>query len=147
MVYAMTFQNPPPEKIKQLLEEAETIAVVGLSPDPRRPSHMVAKAMRDRGYRIFPVNPNAKQIWGQICYPSLRDIPDRVDIVNVFRRSDQVLPIALEAVEIQAKVFWLQQGIVHEEAAEIARKGGLEVVMDLCIKVADSVLRPQKGGM
>ena len=141
----MAFQNPPPEKIRQLLEEAETIAVVGLSPDPRRPSHMVASAMQERGYRIIPVNPNAKQILGQTCYPSLRDVPERVDIVNVFRRSEHVMPIALDAVNIQAKVFWLQQGIINEEAAEIARKGGLEVIMDFCIKVADSVLRPQKA--
>lgn len=140
----MAFQNPPQDKIRQILQDAKTVAVVGLSDNPERVSHMVAEAMQRRGYRIIPVNPNAEQILGEKCYPSLKDVPERVDIVNVFRRSDQVVPIAEDAVSIGAKVLWLQQGIVNEEAADIARSAGLEVVMDLCIKVADSVLNPRK---
>jgi predicted CoA-binding protein len=104
---------------------------------------MVAKAMQNRGYRIIPVNPNAEMILGEKCYPALSDIPDPVDIVNVFRRAEQVVPIAEEAVRIKAKVFWLQLDIVNEEAAEIALKGGLEVIMDRCIKVEDAILNPR----
>ena len=142
----MPFENPSRETIKQLLEQAGNIAVVGLSDNPERTSHQVAKAMQERGYRIIPVNPNCKDqtILGEKCYASLSDIPEPVDIVNVFRRSDQVAPIARDAVDIGAKVLWLQQGIVNEEAAEIAAKAGLAVIMDLCIKVADSVLNPKK---
>jgi len=140
----MAYQNPPNAQLKQILEAADRIAVVGLSDNPERVSHMVAKAMQDRGYRIIPVNPNATEILGETCYPSLADIPEPVDIVNVFRRSDRVVPIAKEAVEIGAKVFWLQQGIINEEAADIAREGGLVVIMDLCIKVVDSVLNVRK---
>jgi len=140
----MAYQNPSNAQLKQILETANRIAVVGLSDNPERVSHMVAKAMQDRGYRIIPVNPNATEILGETCYPSLADIPEPVDIVNVFRRSDRVVPIAKEAVTIGAKVFWLQQGIVNEEAADIAREGGLVVIMDLCIKVVDSVLNVRK---
>jgi predicted CoA-binding protein len=140
----MAFENPPRERIKQILEEAANIAVVGLSDKPDRTSYMVAEAMQLRGYRIIPVNPNADQILGEICYPSLSDIPEKVHIVNVFRRSEQVVPIAEEAVKIGAKVFWLQQGIMNHEAAEIASGAGLEVIMDRCIKVEDAVNRPDR---
>lgn len=137
------FENPPQEKIRELLSEAETIAVVGLSDNPERVSYMVAEAMQHKGYRVIPVNPFIEKVLGEKAYASLKDIPMSVDIVNVFRRSDKVIPIAEEAVEIGAKVFWLQQGIINEEAAKIAREGGVEVIMDLCIKVADSILIPR----
>jgi predicted CoA-binding protein len=139
----MAFANPSRDEIKQLLLNARNIAVVGLSDNPERTSHQVAKAMQQKGYRIIPVNPNAERILGETCYPSLRDIPEPVDIVNVFRRSEYVVPIAEEAAAIGAKVFWLQQGIYNEEAAEIAAQGGLVVVMDRCIKVEDSILLPE----
>lgn len=140
----MAFENPPRERIKEILEETTNVAVVGLSDNPERTSHMVAQALQVRGYRVIPVNPNADQILGEICYPSLSDIPEKVHIVNVFRRSEQVVPIAEEAVKIGAKVFWLQSGIMNDEAAEIAGGAGLEVIMDRCIKVEDAVLRPNR---
>lgn len=141
----MPYEHPSREQIKTWLENAGNIAVVGLSDKPERTSYMVAKAMQDRGYRIIPVNPNAEEILGETCYPNLSAIPEPVDIVNVFRRSDQVVPIAEEAVKIGAKVFWLQLGIINEEAARIASEGGLHVVMDRCIKVEDAVLRPARN--
>lgn len=141
----MAHENPSRERIKEILESAGNIAVVGLSDKPERTSHMVAQAMQARGYRIIPVNPNATEILGEKCYPSLSAIPEPVHIVDVFRRSEEVLPIAEEAVKIGAKVFWLQTGIVNEEAAKTAAEGGLEVVMDRCIKVEDAVLRPERS--
>ncbi|MBC8081189.1 MAG: CoA-binding protein [Gorillibacterium sp.] len=138
----MPFENPSRDRIKTLLEQAGNIAVVGLSDSTDRTSHMVASAMQDRGYRIIPVNPNASEILGEQCYPSLTDIPEQVDIVNVFRRSDQVLPIAEQAVQIKAKVFWLQQGIINEEAAQLCQANGIEVIMDRCIKVEEAITRP-----
>ncbi|WP_028549399.1 CoA-binding protein [Paenibacillus sp. UNC451MF] len=138
----MAFENPSRDRIKEILAAAGNVAVVGLSDKPDRVSYMVAEAMQKKGYRIIPVNPNATEILGETCYASLSDIPEPVDIVNVFRRSETVVPVAEEAVKIHAKVFWLQQGIFNEEAAEIARAGGLEVIMDRCIKVEDSILLP-----
>ena len=141
----MAFENPTREWIKDILEEAGNVAVVGLSDKPDRTSHMVAAALQARGYRIIPVNPNATEILGEKCYPTLRDIPEPVHIVDVFRRSEEVLPIAEEAVAIGAKVFWLQTGIINEEAAKAAGDGGLTVIMDRCIKVEDAVLRPNRS--
>jgi predicted CoA-binding protein len=143
----MTFANPSPDTIKSLLEQARNIAVVGLSDNPERTSHMVAAAMQARNYRIIPVNPNAagRTILGETCYATLKDIPEPVDIVNVFRRSEHTVPVAEEAAAIGAKVLWLQQGIYNEEAARIAREAGMTVIMDRCIKVEDALLRPQRG--
>lgn len=140
----MAFENPDRDAIKQLLEQSQTIAVVGLSPNPERTSHMVSKAMQDRGYTIIPVNPTAEgeRILGELCYGSLADVPVQIDIVNVFRRSETVVPIAEEAVKVKAKVLWLQQGIINEQAAEIAAANGLQVIMDRCIKVEDAILQP-----
>ncbi|MEY9091935.1 CoA-binding protein [Paenibacillus sp. RC84] len=139
----MPFENPSRDEIKTLLASAGPIAVVGLSDNPERVSHMVSAAMKSRGYEIIPVNPNADVILGGKSYASLSDIPGNVDIVNVFRRSDQVVPIAEEAVRKGAKVLWLQQGVYNEEAAEIAQRGGLTVIMDRCIKVEDAILNPR----
>ena len=141
----MTFENPSREHIKELLANAGNIAVVGLSDKPDRTSYMVSAAMQSRGYRIIPVNPNADEILGEKCYASLSDIPEPVDIVNVFRRADQVVPVAEEAVKIGAKVFWLQLDIVNEEAGRIASDAGLEVIMDRCIKVEDAILNPRNN--
>lgn len=141
----MAFENPSRDEIKSILEQTQTIAVVGLSDNPERTSYMVAAAMQNKGYRIIPVNPNADMILGQKCYASLTDIPDEIDIVNVFRRSEHCAPVAEEAVQAKAKVLWLQQGIVNEDAARIAEAGGLKVIMDRCIKVEDSILLPNKN--
>jgi predicted CoA-binding protein len=140
----MAFENPSREQIKQILTDTKVIAVVGLSDNPDRISYMVSQAMQDKGYRIIPVNPNAEQILGEKSYASLEDIPDSIDIVNVFRRSEHIVPIAEEAVKIKAKVLWLQQGIYNEAAAQIAENHGIEVIMDRCIKVEDSILLPKK---
>ncbi|RUS48353.1 CoA-binding protein [Cohnella sp. AR92] len=138
----MAFTNPSRDEIKEILRQAGIIAVVGLSDDPSKVSYMVSEAMQKKGYRIIPVNPKAASILGQKCYARLQDIPEKVDIVNVFRRPEHTPPIAEAAVEIGAKALWLQLGIENEEAAEIAGRGGLKVIMDRCIKVEDSILLP-----
>ncbi|PWW06154.1 putative CoA-binding protein [Paenibacillus cellulosilyticus] len=138
----MAYSHPSREQLKELLERSITIAVVGLSDKPDRTSYMVSQAMQAKGYRIIPVNPNAETILGEKSFATLRDIPEPVDIVNVFRRSEHTPPVAEEAVAIRAKALWLQLGIANEEAASIAQDGGLFVVMDRCIKVEDSILLP-----
>jgi predicted CoA-binding protein len=139
----MAFENPNRDEIKQLLVESKIIAVVGLSDNPDRTSYMIAEAMQKSGYRIIPVNPNAEQILGEKSYASLTDIPEQIDIVNVFRRSEFIVPIAEEAVKIKAKVLWLQQGVYNEEAASLASEQGLSVIMDRCIKVEHAILVPK----
>jgi predicted CoA-binding protein len=141
----MAFENPNREEIKQLLVESKNIAVVGLSDNPDRTSYMIAEAMQNNGYRIIPVNPNAEQILGEKSYASLAEIPEQIDIVNVFRRSEFIVPIAEEAVKIKAKVLWLQQGVINEEAASLASEQGLTVIMDVCIKVEHAILVPKKS--
>lgn len=142
----MAFNNPERDEIKKILESAGTIAVVGLSDKSDRTSYMVAYAMQQRGYRIIPVNPTVTEdILGEKTYATLREIPEHVDIVDVFRRSEFTPDIAREAVEIGAGTLWLQQGILNEEAAEIAGKAGLNVIMDRCIKVEDAITQPQRG--
>lgn len=137
----MAFENPSREEIKKILEHAGNIAVVGLSDKTDRTSYMVAQAMQSNGYRIIPVNPAVNgQILGEQVYATLADVPEPIDIVNVFRRSEYTPEIAREAVAAGAKVLWLQQGIISEEAAQIADEGGLKVIMDRCIKVEDSIL-------
>ncbi|MDG0812290.1 CoA-binding protein [Cohnella rhizosphaerae] len=139
----MPFENPGRDEIKRILLETKNIAVVGLSGDPDKTSHMVSAAMQAKGYRIIPVNPKETEILGEKCYKSLADIPDPIDIVNVFRRPEHTPEVAAEAVAVGAKVLWLQLGIANEEAAAIAANGGLTVIMDRCIKVEDSILLPQ----
>lgn len=133
--------NPPQDEIGQILKNAGNIAVVGLSDKSDRVSYVVAYIMQTRGYRIIPVNPTASgtEILGEMCYASLKDIPDKVDIVNVFRRSEYCAEVAREAVEIGARVLWLQQGIMSEEAAVIAKENGMIAIMDRCIKVEDAI--------
>ena len=123
--------------LRRILKENNTLAVVGLSADWYRPSYFAAKYMLDHGYRIIPVNPNyvGKEILGQKVYASLADIPEKVEIVDCFRKSEEIVPLAKQAKKIGAKVLWMQLGIVNEAAAEIARKAGLEVVMNRCVKI------------
>ena len=120
-------------RIADLLKKAKTIAVVGLSPSPFRPSYGVAAYLQTHGYKIIPVNPTVDEVLGQKSYRSLRDIPEKVDIVNIFRRPENVPVVVDEAIAIQAPVVWMQEGVIHERAAEKARQAGLFVVMDLCI--------------
>lgn len=132
----MTVSQTEHEVIKQLLTEAKTIAIVGLSDKSDRVSYMVASVMQAKGYKIIPVNPSVQgTILGETVYASLAEVPDSIDIVNVFRRSEHTPEIAQEAVDCGAKALWLQLGIVNEEAAQIARDHGLTVIMDRCIKV------------
>jgi len=119
--------------IESILKSYKTIAVVGLSPDPGRASNRVAAYMQSAGYRIVPVRPDGDEILGEKVYHSLDEIPFPVDIVDVFRRSETVVPVAREAVGIGARVFWLQEGITNEEAETLCRDAGLDVVSDRCI--------------
>ena len=137
---------PQDEELRALLEAAGTIAVVGLSSKPHRPSNEVADYLQRHGYRIVPVNPNEQEVLGQKAYASLRDIPAEVhvDIVDVFRRAEETPAVARDAVAIGAKALWLQEGIVNEEAHRIAAEGGLQVVMGICIMVEDQRLKTQR---
>jgi predicted CoA-binding protein len=119
--------------IPELLRSSRTIAVVGLSTNPHRPSHGVAEYMQRAGYRIIPVNPNESEILGEKCYARVEDVPEKIDIVDIFRRSEFVPDIVEAAIRAGARAVWMQEGVVHEEAAERARRAGLDVVMDRCI--------------
>lgn len=121
--------------LRRILRETKVIAVVGLSADWFRPSYFAAKYMQEHGYRVIPVNPKYPEILGQKCYPSLRDIHQPVDMVDVFRKTADVMPIADDAIAIGAKVLWQQLGVRNEEAAAKARAAGLETVMDRCVKI------------
>ncbi|OAI52845.1 CoA-binding protein [Betaproteobacteria bacterium SCGC AG-212-J23] len=121
--------------LRRILRECRTLAVVGLSADWFRPSYFAAKYMQEHGYRVIPVNPKYTEILGQKCYKSLRDIPEKVDLVDVFRKTQDVPPIAEEAIAIGAKVLWQQLGVKNEAAAAKARAAGLEAVMDRCVKI------------
>ena len=121
--------------LRQVLQNHRTIAVVGLSADWFRPSFFAAKYMQEHGYCIIPVNPKYTEILGETCYPSLKDIPHAVDIVDVFRKPADTPAIAQEAVDIGAKVFWLQLGVINEDAEFIAQNAGLTVVVDRCVKI------------
>src|ERR1051326_764734 len=121
--------------IRRILSRSRTIAVVGLSAHWYRPSYFAAKYMQDHGYRIIPVNPNYGEILGERCYPTVLDIPDAIDIVDCFRKPNEIPAIAHEAIAKRAKVLWMQLGIRSEEAARLAIDAGLEVVMDHCVKI------------
>ncbi|MDE2598644.1 MAG: CoA-binding protein [Rhodocyclaceae bacterium] len=121
--------------LKRLFETVRTIAVVGCSPKPERPGHYVAKYLQDLGYRVIPVNPGQTEILGEKCYASLRDIPEPVDMVDCFRRAEDIPPVVEDAIAIGAKFVWMQLGIVNEEAAQRAIDAGIEVVMDRCPKI------------
>ena len=121
------------ERITELLKSAKTIAVVGLTNTPMRPSYGVSHYMRARGYRIIPVNPNITEWEGEKAYPSLLEVTEKIDIVNVFRRSEAVPDVVDYAIQIKAPVIWMQEGVEHHEAAEKARQAGIFVIMDRCI--------------
>jgi predicted CoA-binding protein len=121
--------------IKEILEKTKTIAILGLSPKPERESNKVAIYLKGQGYRIIPVRPGQKEILGQSVFATLDDIKENVDIVDVFRNPEQILPHAQEAMRMQPKVFWMQLGIENQEAASLLVKAGIDVVMNKCIKI------------
>lgn len=128
--------GPSDAELRSILGEARTIAVVGLSSNPMRDSFEIAEYLQRKGYRIVPVNPNETEVLGERAYPSLLDVPPevRIDVVDVFRRAEHTPEIARQAVQVGAKVLWLQDGIVNEEARRIAEEGGLTVIMGVCIR-------------
>jgi uncharacterized protein len=127
--------NSGGDLIADILSKYKTIAVVGLSSNPMRPSHEVSEYMQRAGYRIIPVNPNETEVLGERSYARLEDVPEGVDVVNVFRRPEEVPPVVESAIRVGAKVVWMQLGIENEEAAEKARAAGLTVVEDACILI------------
>ena len=137
-------QLPNLTEIASILQKSKTIAVVGLSPKVERPSNDVARYLIKAGYTVIPVNPGQSEILGRTCYPDLTSIPHEIDIVDIFRRVEHVPPVVEEAIKIKAKVIWMQEGIVHEEAAQKAREAGLAVIMDRCLKVDHQILLRRK---
>lgn len=126
---------PSTDPITELLKRSKAIAVVGLSNNPMRPSHGVSAYMQSQGYRIIPVNPRVREALGEKAYPTLFDVPEKIDIVNIFRRPEFVEEVVDQAIQLKVPVIWMQQDVVHEKAAEKARNAGIFVVMDRCILV------------
>ena len=126
-------QRPSDDDLRAILRDVKTIAVVGLSSRPDRHSHSVAEYLQQAGYRIIPVNPNETEVLGERAYPTLAEVPERVDLVDVFRRPEFTPEVAEQAVRVGARVLWLQLGIANEEARRIAEEGGLSVIMDSCL--------------
>lgn len=122
------------KEMKEILLSAKTIASVGLSSNQEKESFWIASYLREQGYRIIPVNPTATEILGEKSYPDLSSVPEKVDVVQVFRRPEDVPPVVDEAIQIGAKVVWMQEGISHEESAQKARAAGLQVIMDACMR-------------
>lgn len=127
-----SFENPSDTQIYDILASPKTIAVVGCSPDPDRDSNQIAALLKAKGHKVIPVNPNCQEVLGERCYASVRDIPEPVDMVDVFRRSEFVAQIADDAITAKASILWLQLGVIDEAAARKAQKAGLTVVMDRC---------------
>ncbi len=134
--------NPPPERLRQILEETRTIAVIGYSRNSARPSHWIAEYLRNEGYRVIPVNPGIDSALGETCYRTLDDVPDEVDLVDVFRSPPAVPEVVEQAIRKRARVVWMQEGAEHPGAAETARAAGLEVVVGRCIFRDHADLRP-----
>ena len=128
---------------EEILNFSRVVAVVGLSSKPDRPSYRVASYLKEQGYKIIPVNPGEKEISGELCYPDLASIPEPVDVVDIFRRSEDVPPIVEEAIRIGAKAVWMQEGVINEEAAARAREAGLGVVIDKCMRKEHLKLKKQ----
>jgi predicted CoA-binding protein len=124
---------PQADPVTELLRRARTIAVVGLSDDPLRPSHGVAAYLQSQGYRIIPVNPQIESCLGETAYASLLEVPEKIDIVNIFRRSEFVEEVVDQAIQLKVPAIWMQEDVIHEKAAEKARRAGMFVVMDRCI--------------
>ncbi|MBI3801537.1 MAG: CoA-binding protein [Deltaproteobacteria bacterium] len=127
-----TFENPPDTTIREILATPRTIAVVGCSPDPDRDSYRIAALLKAKGHRVIPVNPSCQEILGERCFASVRDIPEPVEMVDVFRRPEFVDQLADEAIAVGAKILWLQLDVINEPAARKAQDAGLTVVMDRC---------------
>lgn len=121
--------------LRRILQQTRSIAVVGLSANWHRPSYFAAKYMQDRGYTVIPVNPMYDEVLGRKCYPALREIPEPVDMVDVFRKPEDVMPVVEDAIAIGARSIWFQLGVINEAAARRAEEAGLEVVMDRCVKI------------
>lgn len=134
----------PNEDIAQILNSYHTIAIVGLSANPDKPSYGVAKYLQDNGYKIIPVNPAVEEVLGEKSYPNLTAILEPVEIVDIFRRSEDIPPIVEAAIQVKAKVVWMQLGIENESAASQARQAGLKVVMDKCMKIEHRAIQSQK---
>ena len=129
------FTNPPPQALRALLKDAKTIAVVGISPRPERPSHRIAARLLEWGYRVIPVRPAISEVLGLKAYASLSDVPERIDLVDVFRNPEDAGPIVDECIALKLPAVWLQEGVVNEPAAARAQAAGMTVVMDRCISV------------
>jgi len=140
----MPHRNPSDQDLKRLLSAASTIAVVGASSNPERPSNGIMRKLKSVGYRVIPVNPNETEVLGERAYASLLDIPEPIDIVDVFRRPEYTPAIADDAVKVGAKALWLQSGVSNEDAAARATTGGLVVVMNACIGVMHAMLQVGK---
>jgi predicted CoA-binding protein len=132
------------QMMKEILLSAKTIASVGLSSNPEKESFWIVKYLQDQGYRIIPVNPTADEILGEKAYPDLESIPEKIDVVQVFRKPEDVPPVVDSAIRVGAKAVWMQEGIVHKEAAQKAREAGLQVVMDACMRVTHRRLIGEK---
>ncbi len=133
--------HPAWEQLRRILKDAKTIAVVGISDKPERPGHVIPAYLQQQGYRIIPVNPNLTETLGEKAYAGLRDVPLPVDVVEIFRRAEDVPPVVEDAIAVGAKVVWMQSGIINEAAAARARAAGLQVVMDTCMGDAHKALR------
>jgi uncharacterized protein len=123
-----------PRLIREILEEARTVAIVGISDEPSRPSHEIARYLIEHGYRVVGVNPALEEVLGAICYPSLEAIPEPVDVVDVFRKPDALETIVTDVIKLEIPYLWLQEGVVNPDAAERAKEAGIKVVMDHCMK-------------
>ena len=132
------------QMMKDILLSAKTIASVGLSSNQQKESYWIVSYLRDQGYRIIPVNPTADEILGEKAYPDLESVPEKIDVVQVFRKPEDVPPVVDSAIKIGAKAIWMQEGIVNEEAAQKARQAGLQVVMDACMRVTHRRLIGEK---
>ena len=118
---------------EEIFRTCKTVAIVGLSANPERPSHHVGAYLKEKGYRVIPVNPGEKKILGEICYPDISSIPGKIDVVDIFRKSEDVPPIVKDAIKCGAKAVWMQEGVVNQAAADEAQKSGLKVVMNKCM--------------
>lgn len=136
------FRNPSDEVLRELLATARTIALVGLSPRPERPSHRVGRRLQEWGYRVVPVRPAVAEVLGEKAYPRLTEVPGRIDLVDVFRAADQLDPIVDECIALKLPAVWIQEGIVDEAAAARAQAAGITVVMDRCISIEYRRLQP-----
>jgi predicted CoA-binding protein len=119
---------------KDILDTCKVVAIVGLSADPDRPSNHVGSYLKEKGYKIIPVNPNEKEILGEVCYPDLESVPEVIEVVDIFRRPESALSVIEDAIRIGAKAVWMQEGVINKEAADKAEKAGLKVVMDRCMR-------------